>query len=77
MKGFRAYYGCDGSGRRGIFECALCSGTGKVAGPPLRTHADSFRAGTLRTSDRPTGKPKRRPKITVRPRRRIVTEGKQ
>ena len=71
--GSRACYGCGGSGRCGIFECAVCSGTGKVNGPRVRAHADSFRAGTLRSADRPAGKSKRQPTITVRRRRRIET----
>ena len=74
MKGSRACYGCGDSGRRGIFECAVCSGTGKLNGPPVQARTDSFRAGTLRTADRPAGKAKRQPTITVRRRRRIVTE---
>ena len=77
MKGSRECYGCGGSGQRGIFECAVCSGTGKVTGPPVQAHADTFRAGTLRTADRPPRKPKREPKITVRRRRRIVREQTQ
>ena len=77
MKGSRACYGCGGSGRRGIFECAVCSGTGKVTGRPVQAHADTFRAGTLRTADRPAGKPKRKPMIVVRRRRRIVTKDTQ
>ena len=77
MKGSRECYGCGGSGQRGIFECAVCSGTGTVTGPPVQAHADTFRARTLRTADRPPRKPKREPKITVRRRRRIVTEETQ
>ena len=50
MKGSRECYGCGGSGQRGIFECAVCSGTGTVTGPPVQAHADTFRAGTLRTA---------------------------
>ena len=65
-------YGCGGSGRRGIFECAVCSGTGKVTGPPVQAHADTFRSSTLRIANRPTGKPKRKPTITVRRRRSIL-----
>ena len=77
MKGSRAYYGCGGSSRRGIFECAVCSGTRKVTSPPEQAHADSFRAWTLRTADRPPGKPKGHPTITVQRRRRIVKEETQ
>ena len=77
VKGTRACYGCGGSGQRGTFECAGSSGTGIVTGRPVQAHTDSFRAGTLRTTDRPAGKPKRQPTITVRRRWRSVTEETQ
>ena len=57
-----------------------------AAGGPLPDLAPDSPDGTppgpaavagFRTADRPAGKPKRRPTITVRRLRRIVTEGKQ
>ena len=45
----RKCYGCAGTGRRGVFECGVCGGTGKLTGPYVQAHADSFRRGALRT----------------------------
>lgn len=45
MKGSRACYGCGGSGRRGIFECAVCSGTGEVTAPRCRRTPIRFGPG--------------------------------
>ena len=72
MSAPRTCYGCSGSGRRGVFECAVCQGRGKLDGPPVQAHADSFRHGVLRSV--PENKPptKRAPVISIRRRRRIV-----
>ena len=42
----RKCYGCAGTGRRGVFECGVCGGTGKLTGPYVQAHADSFRRGS-------------------------------
>ena len=44
----RKCYRCAGSGRRGVFECGVCGGSGELTGPYVQAHADSFRKGALR-----------------------------
>ena len=44
----RKGYGCAESGRRGAFECGVCSGSGELTGPYVQAHADSFCKGALR-----------------------------
>ena len=73
----RKCYGCAGTGRRGVFECGVCGGTGKLTGPYVQAHADSFRHGALRAGgDRsPPGSPSCRsgPGAAVGGPRRIPT----
>ena len=57
----RKCYGCAGTGRRGVFECGVCGGTGKLTGPYVQAHADSFRHGALRAGG------DRSPRLTVVP----------
>ena len=68
----RKCYGCAGTGRRGVYECGVCGGSGELAGPYVQAHADSFRRGAL-----PAGG-ERSPRLTVVPvrtgRRRRVPE---
>lgn len=45
MSALRPCYGCGGSGRRGVFECGRCGGTGR-APEPAAAHVD--RRGDLR-----------------------------
>ena len=64
-------YGCAGTGKRGVFDCGVCAGTGKLAGPPVQAHADSFRRGALRLpGPERRSAPKHTPTITIRTRRR-------
>ena len=73
MSAGRTCYGCAGRGKRGLFECGVCGGTGKLTGPPVQAHADSFRTGALRLPgpDRPSPA-KRTPTIRTRRWRRIL-----
>ena len=68
----RKCYGCAGTGRRGVYECGVCGGSGELAGPYVQAHADSFRRGTLRLPD-PAGPraAKRAPTLRTRRRRRV------
>ncbi len=68
----RTCYGCGGSGRRGVFECGVCHGRGKLDGPPAQAHADSFRRGVLGAGPERKPSRKRAPVINVRRRRRIA-----
>ena len=72
MTSARTCYGCAGAGRRGVFECGVCGGAGKLTGPPVQAHADSFRRGALRLPgpDRPRV-PESAPIIRTRCRRRL------
>ena len=72
MSASRTCYGCGGSGRRGVFECGVCRGRGKIDGPPVQAHADSFRRGVLGAGPGRKPSTKRAPVINVRRRRRIV-----
>ena len=77
MNESRTCYGCAGSGRRGIFECAVCNGTGKLSGPVAQAHADSFRHATLRNGGaKRSTEPRRTPVIRVR-KRRIAPDAKR
>ena len=68
----RPCYGCAGTGKRGVFDCGVCAGTGKLTGPPVQAHADSFRAGALRLpGPERRAAPKRAPTIRTRRRRRV------
>ena len=67
----RTCYGCAGTGKRGVFDCGVCAGAGKLTGPPARAHADSFRRGALRLpGPERAGAAKRTPVIRTRRRRR-------
>lgn len=73
MSAPRTCYGCGGSGRRGVFECGVCHGRGKLDGPSAQAHhADSFRRGVLAAGPERRPSTKRAPVIKVRRRRRIV-----
>jgi len=72
----RTCYGCAGTGKRGVFDCGVCAGSGKITGPPVQAHADSFRRGALRLPgpDR-AGAAKRTPVIRIQRRRRRIEPG--
>ena len=57
----RKCYGCAGTGRRGVFECGVCGGSGELTGPYVQAHADSFRRGALHAGG------ERSPRLTVVP----------
>ena len=69
----RTCYGCAGTGKRGVFDRGVCAGAGKLTGPPVQAHADSFRRGALRLPgpDRADAA-KRTPVIRTRRRRRRI-----
>lgn len=63
----RPCYGCAGSGRRGVFECGRCGGTGRA---PESATAHVERHGDLRASGSVgPGRAKRKPVIRTRHRR--------
>ena len=72
MSALRTCYRCGASGRRGVFECDLCRGQGKLDGPPAPAPADSFRRGILQTAAGRKPAKKRAPVITVRRKKRVV-----
>ena len=65
----RTCHACGGSGRRGIFECGVCGGQGKITGP-LRAHVEGRGDLHLPGPSRSPGA-KRKPTIRTRRRRRI------
>ena len=68
----RKCYGCAGTGRRGVYECGVCGGSGELAGPYVQAHADSFRRGVLRLPGPVRSRaPKPAPTIRTRRRRRV------
>ena len=60
----RICYACGGSGRRGVFECPVCGGTGKTEGRPMKAY--------VATKGLPRGgePPREAPVIRTRRRRR-------
>lgn len=69
----RTCYGCAGTGKRGIFDCGLCGGTGKLTGTPLKAHTDSTPTAGLRLPGPDGGAAvKRIPVVRTRRRRRTA-----
>ena len=65
------YYSCTGTGKRGVFDRGICARAGKLTGPTVNAHADSFPWAALRfpRADRHDAA-KRTPVIRTRRRRR-------